>query len=124
MTRNLPTQIRLLFCIAIAVVVSHQTALAQDHAAKIQEVLALAHKYQQFNGSALVAENGKVIYKGAYGLANMEWNIPNTPDTRCRLAPVTKQFTAPAVPQLVEQGKIKVDGKLSGYLPEYRKDVR
>ncbi|HKG47343.1 MAG TPA: serine hydrolase [Pyrinomonadaceae bacterium] len=123
MTRNLPTQIRLLFCIAIAVVVSYQTALAQDHAAKIQEVLALAHKYQQFNGSALVVENGKVIYKGAYGLANMEWNIPNTPDTKFRLASVTKQFTATAVLQLVEQGKIKLDGKLSDYLPEYRKDV-
>ena len=100
-----------------------QTALAQDHSAKIQEVLALAHKYRQFNGSALVAENGKVVYKGAFGLANMEWNIPNTPDTKFRLGSITKQFTATVILQLVEQGKIKLDGKLSDYLPDYRKDV-
>ena len=101
----------------------HTTALAQDHAAKIQEVLALAQKYRQFNGSALVAENGKVVYKGAFGLANMEWNIPNTPDTKFRLGSITKQFTATVILQLAEQGKIKLNGKLSDYLPDYRKDV-
>ena len=123
MTRNLLTHIRLLFCIALVLLVSHQAALAQDHAAKIQELLALAHKYRQFNGSALVAENGKVTYKGAFGMANMEWNIPNTPDTKFRLGSITKQFTATVILQLVEQGKIKLDAKLSDYLPEYRKDV-
>src|SRR5690242_21652995 len=97
---------RLLFAAILAVLVQQQTALAQDHAAKIQEVLALAHKYRQFNGSALVAENGKVVYKGAFGLANMEWNIPNTPDTKFRLGSITKQFTATVILQLVEQGKI------------------
>jgi len=98
-------------------------ASAQDHAAKVQEVLALAHKYRQFNGTALVAENGKVVYKGAFGMANMEWGIPNTPDTRFRLGSITKQFTATLILQLVEQGKIKLDGKLSDYLPDYRKDT-
>lgn len=114
---------RLWLCIAIILLFSQNAIVAQDHAAKIQEVLALAHKYRQFNGSALVAENGKVIYKGAFGQANMEWNIPNTPDTKFRLGSITKQFTATAVLQLVEQGKIKLDAKLSDYLPEYRKDT-
>ena len=123
MTRNLPAQIRLLFSIALVLLVSHQAALAQDHAAKIQELLSVAHKYRQFNGSALVAENGKVTYKGAFGMANMEWNIPNTSDTKFRLGSITKQFTATVILQLVEQGKIKLDAKLSDYLPEYRKDV-
>ena len=100
-----------------------QHAAAQDQAAKIQEVLALAHKYRQFNGAALVAENGKVVYKGAFGMANMEWNIPNTPDTRFRLGSITKQFTAMLTLQLVEQGKIKLDAKISDYLPDYRKDI-
>src|SRR6185436_14293187 len=107
----------------ILAVFLQQTALAQDHAAKIQEVLALAHKYRQFNGTVLVAEDGKVVYKGGFGLANMEWNIPNTPDTKFRLGSITKQFTATVILQLVEQGKIKLDGKLSDYLPDYRKDV-
>ena len=111
-------------CLSIAIIFVFQyVAVAQDHAAKIQEFLATAHKYRQFNGSVLVAENGKIIYKGAYGQANMEWNIPNTPDTRFRLGSITKQFTATAILQLVEQGKIKLDAKLSDYLPDYRKDT-
>ena len=116
-------QNRLGLCIAIVFLIAPHVAVAQDHAAKIQELLALAHKYRQFNGSVLVAENGKIIYKGAYGQANMEWNIPNTPDTRFRLGSITKQFTATVIMQLVEQGKIKLDAKLSDYLPDYRKDT-
>jgi CubicO group peptidase (beta-lactamase class C family) len=115
--------LRLTLCTAILLVGFQQIALAQDHAAKIQEVLTLAHKYRQFNGSALVAENGKVVYKGAFGMANMEWNIPNAPDTKFRLGSITKQFTATLTMQLVEQGKIKLDGKISDYLPDYRKDI-
>lgn len=38
-------------------------------------------KYGLFTGSVLVAENGKVIYKKGIGMANMEWDIPNAPDT-------------------------------------------
>jgi CubicO group peptidase (beta-lactamase class C family) len=114
---------RLWLCIAIIFIAFAHAAQAQDHAAKIQEVLALAHKYRQFNGTALVAENGKVIYKAGFGQANMEWNIPNTPDTRFRLGSITKQFTATVILQLVEQGKIKLDAKLSDYLPDYRKDT-
>lgn len=112
-----------LFWTAILLFAFQQAALAQDHAAKIQEVLTQAHKYRQFNGTALVAENGKVIYKGAFGFANMEWNLPNTPETKFRLGSITKQFTAVLTLQLVEQGKIKLDGKLSDYLPDYRKDI-
>ena len=114
---------RLWLCIVIIFLVSPNIILAQDRAAKIQEVLALAHKYRQFHGAALVAENGKVVYKGAFGAANMEWNIPNTPDTKFRLGSITKQFTATVVLQLVEQGKIKLDAKLTDYLPDYRKDT-
>ena len=113
----------LLLGAVIALFLAQPAAMAQDHAARIQEVLALAHKYRHFNGTALVAANGKVIYKGGFGMANMEWNIPNTPDTKFRLGSITKQFTATLTLQLVEQGKLKLDGKVSDYLPEYRKDV-
>ena len=123
MMRTQSTPKYLLLASLLAVFLLPSFALAQDHAAKIQEMLALAHKYRQFNGSALVAENGKVVYEGAFGMANMEWNIPNTPDTKFRLGSITKQFTATLILQLVEQGKINLNGELSDYLPDYRKDV-
>jgi CubicO group peptidase (beta-lactamase class C family) len=110
--------------VAVAAILSfHSTALAQDKAAKIDQVISLYNKYGEFNGSALVADNGQVVLKKGYGLANMEWNIPNTPDTKFRLGSITKQFTATLILQLVEQGKIKLDAKVTDYLPDYRKDT-
>src|SRR3989454_3128632 len=112
------------FALALFCIFTFQAlAFAQDKAGKIDQMLSLFNQYGQFNGAALVADNGKVIYKKGLGLANMEWNIPNTPETRFRLGSITKQFTATLILQLVEQGKIKLDGKLSDYLPDYRKDV-
>lgn len=113
----------MLLRVAMVLVVCQQLLVAQDKAAKIQEFLSTAHKHRLFNGSALVAENGKVIYKSGFGMANMEWSIPNAPDTKFRLGSITKQFTAVLTLQLVEQGKLKLDGKISEYLPDYRKDV-
>src|ERR1043166_10311021 len=77
-----------------AVLVLQGSAFAQDKAVKIDQMITLYHKYDQFNGSALVVDNGQVIYKKGVGLANMEWDIPNTPDTKFRLGSITKQFTA------------------------------
>src|ERR1700752_4414033 len=96
---------------------------AATQAEKIDALLAAYNKQRYFNGSALVADNGKVVYKKGFGLANMEWDIPNAPDTKFRLGSITKQFTATLILQLVEQGKIKLDGKLIDYLPDYRKDT-
>lgn len=119
------SQIRpLAFALAVLAVATFQTSIyGQDKAAKIDQLISLYAKYGQFNGAALVADNGKIVYEKGVGLANMEWNIPNTPDTKFRLGSITKQFTATLVLQLVEQGKIKLDGKLIDYLPDYRKDT-
>jgi CubicO group peptidase (beta-lactamase class C family) len=114
---------RRLTFIALSLIILQASALAQNKVREIDDLMSLYHKYQQFNGSALVADNGKVIYKKGFGLANMEWNIPNEPDTKFRLGSITKQFTATLILQLVEQGKIKLDGKVSDYLPDYRKDT-
>src|SRR5688500_8955831 len=88
---------------------------------KLDKLISVYAEYGKFNGSVLVAEKGKVIYKKGFGLADMEWNIPNQPDTKHRLGSITKQFTAMAIMQLVEQGKLKLDVPISTYLPDYPK---
>jgi CubicO group peptidase (beta-lactamase class C family) len=98
-----------------------QAASAQSNSEKIDNLVKLYSEYRQFNGSILVAEAGKVILKKGYGFANMEWGIPNRPDTKFRLGSVTKQFTSMIIMQLVQQGKIKLDGTITDYLPEYPK---
>jgi CubicO group peptidase (beta-lactamase class C family) len=94
---------------------------AQDKAKQIDDLIRRYVDNGQFNGTVLVVENGKVIFKKGYGLANMEWNIPNTPDTKFRLGSLTKQFTAMLIMQLVEQGKLKLEGKITDYLTDYFK---
>ncbi len=96
-------------------------AFAQDKAKQIDDLMRRYVANGMFNGSVLVVENGKVIFKKGYGLANMEWNIPNTPDTKFRLGSLTKQFTALLIMQLVEQGKLKLEGKITDYLTDYPK---
>jgi CubicO group peptidase (beta-lactamase class C family) len=98
-------------------------AYSQDKISKIDALIQTYNDLGQFSGSVLVAESGKVIYKKGFGLANREWNIPNKPDTKFRLGSITKQFTSMLILQLNEQGKIDLQGKLSDYLPYYRKDT-
>lgn len=112
------------FLVAVVLLLAAQaTVLAQDKAAKIDELMKTYSSYRQFNGAVLVAENGKVIFKKGYGMANMEWNIPIETDTKFRLGSITKQFTSMLILQLVQEGKVKVEGKLTDYLPDYRKDT-
>lgn len=98
-------------------------AYSQDKVSQIETLIQAYNDLGQFNGSVLVAKSGKVIYKKGFGLANREWNIPNKPNTKFRLGSITKQFTSMLVLQLVVQGKIDLQGKLSNYLPYYRKDT-
>lgn len=74
-----------------------------------------------FDGTVLVMQKGKTIYKKAFGLADREWNIPNTTDTKFRIGSVTKQFTAACILQLAEQGKLGLDDKLTRYVADYPK---
>ena len=95
----------------------------QEKTVKIDELMGIYHRLYQFNGSVLAAENSKVIYKKAFGFANREWDIPNTIDTKHRLGSISKQFTCMLIFQLIQEGKIQLDSKLSQYLPDYRKDT-
>lgn len=96
---------------------------SQDKVQKIDELIQKYNVLNQFNGAVLVAEDGKVIFSKGYGMQDFENKVANNNLTKFRLASVTKQFTAMLIMQLVEKGKIKLDGKLTDYLPYYRKDV-
>jgi len=69
----------------------------------------------------LAAKDGKIIYKGAKGMADMENNISITTNTKFRIGSITKQFTAVAILKLQQQGKLSIDDKLSQYLPDFPK---
>jgi CubicO group peptidase (beta-lactamase class C family) len=76
-------------------------------------------KAGQPGGVVLVARNGRVIYKKAFGMANMELGVPMRGEMIFNIASQTKQFTAVAVLQLVEQGKLSLQDEVTKFLPDY-----
>lgn len=98
-------------------------ALSQQLATRLDDVATISHQRGILNGAILVAERGTVLYRKEFGLANMEWNVPNDFDTKFMLASVTKQFVAAITLRLAEQGKLKLEDTFGEYLPEYPKEV-
>ncbi|HJQ68967.1 MAG TPA: serine hydrolase domain-containing protein [Blastocatellia bacterium] len=72
-----------------------------------------------FSGTVLLAKDGVPIFKGAYGMANKDFNAPNRIDTKFNLGSMNKMFTAVAIAQLVERGKLSFDDPLSKFLPDF-----
>lgn len=68
---------------------------------------------------AIVKGNDTIAYKG-YGKADLEWDITMTPDAVFEIGSITKQFTAVAIMQLAEQGKVDLDEDFTKYLPGYQ----
>jgi D-alanyl-D-alanine carboxypeptidase len=95
-------------------------ALPSPFAARADEVddYVLAEmKRQHIPGVALaVARNGQLVKTSAYGLANVELNVPVRPDTVFQIQSVTKTFTATAIMLLAEEGKLNVDDKIARHL--------
>jgi len=94
---------------------------AQINKEKIQRIDSLFISWNQPNhpgGSIGVMKEGKVIFSKAYGLASLEYLVPNTPDTRFNIASVSKQFTCMGIVLLHIQGKLSLDDDVRKHLPE------
>lgn len=74
---------------------------------------------KEFSGSILVAKNDSILQRRAYGLASKELNVKNRVDTKFNIASITKTFTAVAILQLYEEGKIDLDTPIGKYLKDY-----
>ena len=98
---------------------------ALPHMSNTQLVAALRKQLDneasadRFSGAVLVAKEGKPIFSQAYGLADREHNTANTLQTRFSLASMNKMFTAVAMMQLVQAGKVALDDPLGKYLTDY-----
>ncbi len=91
----------------------------QDLAAYADALLAKTYPPGAPGASALVVRNGQVVLRKGYGLASLELGVPSNPDGVYWIASVTKPFTAVAVMQLVEKGKVALDDEITRYLPDY-----
>ncbi len=73
----------------------------------------------RFSGAVLLARNGRPVFEQAYGLGDRAHNVPNRADTRFRIGSMNKMFTATAVLQLAQAGKIHINDPIGVYLTDY-----
>lgn len=92
---------------------------SQSVESRADEYIKAHAKLNRFSGSVLIAQKGKILLKKSYGMANYELNVPNTLQTKFRIASLTKQFTAMAILQLQEKGMLNVKDPLNKLVPDY-----
>jgi CubicO group peptidase (beta-lactamase class C family) len=94
-------------------------SFSSQQANRIDSLLAVLAENRLFNGSVLVAEQGKVVYKKSFGYASVENKVLNSDTTHFNLASVSKPLTSVAVMQWVQKGKLKLDDPLVNYFPDF-----
>lgn len=86
---------------------------------RAERFLRAHHDLRLFNGAALIVDGGQVLFRGAFGFADLERDIANESETRFRIASLADPFTAALVLRLAEEGSIRLDAPIRTYLPEY-----
>ncbi len=105
-----------LFCCFVLGSASAQTpALTSE----FDKLLSEQFKPGESGATALIAQKGKIVYHKAFGQANLELNVPMQPQTIFRIGSITKQFTAIAILQLMEQGKLNLQDEITKFIPDY-----
>ena len=85
-------------------------------AARVDEFMNAEVKVNGFTGTVLLARKGVPIVSKGFAMANVEWQIANTPQTKFRLGSITKPFTSMAIMQLQQMGKLKVEDSICQHL--------
>ncbi|MEE4289772.1 MAG: serine hydrolase domain-containing protein, partial [Erythrobacter sp.] len=112
-----------------AIVLAPSPALAQETAPdaapeasldteRMIEVIETEADTGKFMGAVLVAQGDTPVIDRAWGMADLEWDIANTTDTRFRIGSVSKQFTAVATLLLAERGQLSLDAPIATYLED------
>ena len=94
-------------------------ALPKDFAAKADKLVAKSWAADGPGAAVIVTDHGKIVYQSERGLADIEAKTPIGPDTVFRLGSITKQFSSSVLLQLVAEGKLSLDDKLSKFYPGY-----
>lgn len=97
--------------------VSAQTNMSN----KIDSLMKWSNENGMFNGNVLVSKNNEIIYNASFGYANASKTTKLTNDYKFNIGSITKEFSAIALLQLKEKGKLKLNDKISKFFPELPK---
>lgn len=107
-----------LFLFIILLLLSNSASAQSNSNARIDSLMKQYSQDGTFNGNVLVTKNNKVIYNQSFGFTDETKNEKLTADHRFNLGSITKEFSAVALMQLKEQGKLNLTDKVSKFLPE------
>jgi CubicO group peptidase (beta-lactamase class C family) len=94
-------------------------AFAQNKAISVDSLFTKLNKEGNFNGNVLVAQHGKIIYKKSFGYADVKHKTLNTDNSTFQTASISKVFTATAILQLRDKGKLQLSDPLTKYFPHF-----
>lgn len=86
--------------------------------ARFDSLLDIYEANDRLMASVAISKEGEIIYKRSIGYASVEENIPHNADTKFRIGSISKTFTSVLIFQLIEEGKLSLDTRLSEYFPE------
>lgn len=105
----------------LSAVLAFSAVFAQSfNTQKMNSFMQALDQNRKFMGTVAVAENGKTVYSNAFGYADVENKVKNTPETKFRIGSISKTFTSALVMKAVEENKLKLDDKLSKYYPQIK----
>jgi CubicO group peptidase (beta-lactamase class C family) len=108
----------IVFALISAFCIGQQPA-NKNLSAEFDKLLSAQFKPNEPGATVLVAKKGQIIYKKAFGMANLELMVPMRTNNVFWIASIGKQFTAVAILQLMEQGKLKLDDEITKFIPDY-----
>ena len=117
-----PLWLPLLLIIAASSALAQQVDEIRNRIPQIEKMVAEEMQKAAIPGAAVaIAKDGKLIYAKGFGYADLENKVPFTPRTVSRIGSISKTFTALAVMQLAEQGKIDLNAEVQSFVPTFPK---
>jgi len=112
--------LKYLFVVITVLFLNSQSNLyAQNLESNIDSLLQEKYPENTPGGAFLIAKNGTILYKKAFGLANLELNIPMQTENIFEIGSMTKQFTAISILILMEKGQLNLDDEITKFIPNY-----
>ncbi|HNP95397.1 MAG TPA: serine hydrolase domain-containing protein [Cyclobacteriaceae bacterium] len=108
----------ILFLLVVQIAAAQSAKSQHDLSKQVDALFAPWAKEDSPGAVVAVVKEGKIIYKKGYGMANLEYGIPNTPSSVFHIASVSKQFTVFSVLLLEKEGKLSLEDDVRKYIPE------
>ena len=114
-----PIYLKYLLVVITALSLNFQSIGYAQKLTKIDSLLQEKYPDNAPGATFLISKKGNIIYKKAFGLANLELSVPMKTDNVIKIGSITKQFTAISILMLMEQGKLNLDDEITRFIPDY-----